>query len=89
MITLLVFAVGLALVLGLGFSILGLSAKHAPDGYEDEAGFHFGREPEDWREHFLISTFDESPDDGGHGAVHSAYLQRQGPRAAWPSVGLR
>ncbi len=87
--TLLVIAVGFAVVMGLGFSVLGFGAKHAPDGYEDEAGFHFGREPAGWQNHFLISTCVESRDDGRDGAVVAAKGKRRGARAARPSVGLR
>jgi hypothetical protein len=86
---LLVIAVGFAVVLGLGFSLLGFSAKHAPDGWEDASGFHFGQAPDGWRKHFLISTLVESGDDGRDGAGTAAKGKRPGARIARPSLGLR
>ncbi len=87
--TLLVVAIGFAVVVGLGFALLGFGAKHAPDGYEDESGFHFGREPDGADEDFLIPPIVECRDDRRDGAVIAAKGKRPGARAARPSVGLR
>jgi hypothetical protein len=35
----------LSIITLIGFIALNRAVKRAPEGYEDESGFHFGREP--------------------------------------------
>ena len=88
MITLLLVALSLAVVFGVGLGILTMHVRHAPEGYEDAAGFHFGAEPDLWQKHFLISTVRESREDRGNGAFAPAQIECQGPRVARPSLGV-
>ena len=43
MITILLIVIGAILVSAIGALLINL--KHAPEGYEDAAGFHVGQEP--------------------------------------------
>ena len=43
MITILLYIVGVIFVLAGGVLLVNLA--HAPEGYEDATGFHFGKEP--------------------------------------------
>jgi len=40
----------------IGFVALGRAVKRAPLGYEDESGFHFGREPQ-------VALLDQATDE--------------------------
>lgn len=64
MITILLLIVGVIFVLAGG--VLLINIAHAPEGYEDESGFHFGKEPG-------ILT--------GHSVVSKARKVRSTPRA--------
>jgi len=87
MITALLVIIGAAMVLGSAIMLLGLA--EAPEGWEDEDGFHFGPEPKIANNILLASPVSEYGDDALNAGFVETQAQRHSARIAWPSVGLR
>ena len=87
MITALLIIVGAMLVLGSGIMLLGLA--EAPEGWEDEDGFHLGQEPALSRCAVLASPLTEYRDDVRNVRFAETQAQCHCAGVAWPPMDLR
>jgi hypothetical protein len=87
MITALLIVIGAVLVLGSGIMLLGLA--EAPEGWEDEDGFHLGPEPALCRCAVLASPLTEYRDDVRNAGFAETQAQCHCAGVAWPPMDLR